>query len=55
MMVDQDDCNVFQENEFDCISSICSEAGQVLTSMKIMIFGITLKPKVCSFLRHCLC
>ena len=24
---DQDACNVFQENEFDCISSICDEAG----------------------------
>ena len=24
---DQDGCNVFQENECDCISSICSEAG----------------------------
>ena len=24
---DQDGCNVFQENEFDCISSICNESG----------------------------
>ena len=24
---DQDGCNVFQENEFDWISSICNEAG----------------------------
>ena len=24
---DQDGCNVFQENEFDCISSICNEVG----------------------------
>ena len=24
---DQDGSNVFQENEFDCISSICNEAG----------------------------
>ena len=24
---DQVGCNVFQENEFDCISSICNEAG----------------------------
>ena len=23
----RDGCNVFQENEFDCISSICNEAG----------------------------
>ena len=24
---DQDGCNMFQENEFDCISNICNEAG----------------------------
>ena len=24
---DQDGCNVFQENEFDCISSLCNKAG----------------------------
>ena len=24
---DQDGCNMFQENEFDCTSNICNEAG----------------------------
>ena len=53
---DQDGCSVFQENEFDCICIICNEAGiHSLASMKIMIFGITLKVKVYSFLRQCLC
>ena len=51
---DLDGCNVFQENKFDCIRAIFA-MKQALTSMKIMIFGITLKVEVYSFLRQSLC
>ena len=27
LYLDQDDCNVFQEDRFDCIMIICNEAG----------------------------
>ena len=30
---DQNGCNVFQENEFDCISSICNEEGITIDVM----------------------
>ena len=61
---DQDGCNVFLENEFDCISSVCNEFLQCL-QMSVCSVGIdgnndlwdylVLKVKIYSFPRQCFC